>query len=153
MPRTGRGKNGNGKKGMVYAGVKKLLALLPPGTPIKAIKEAMEVIKRDNGSITKKEKDQILNETIKTLNSKEQHLYREIGKTGGMQNGESPIGSTLPLLGGEYAGGLPESGKTTPTVSVEMTETSRKIHEEQNKNNNKDKKKRSGKDKRGKRNR
>ena len=144
---------GKSRKGMVYAGVKKLLALLPPGTPIKAIKEAMEVIKRDNGSITKKEKDQILNETIKTLNSKEQHLYREIGKTGGMQNRESPIGSTLPLLGGEYAGGLSESGKTTPTVSVEMTETSRKIHEEQNKNNNKDKKKRSGKDKRGKRNR
>ena len=28
-----------------------------------------------------------------------------------------------------------------PSVSVEMTETSRKIHEEQNKNNNKDKKK------------
>ena len=139
---------GKSRKGMVYAGVKKLLALLPPGTPIKAIKEAMEVIKRDNGSITKKEKDQILNETIKTLNSKEQHLYREIGKTGGMQNRESPIGSAR-LRAKADGRDLP----FIPSVSVEMTETSRKIHEEQNKNNNKDKKKRSGKDKRGKRNR
>ena len=62
MPRTGRGKNGNGKKA--------------------------------SGTITKGEKDAILR-----------------------------------LLG--------ESFRSRPPVSVEMTETSRKIHEEQNKNNNK----------------
>ena len=102
MPRTGRGKNGNGKKvsGTITKGEK------------DALREAMKVVTGATfgASITKGEKDAILR-----------------------------------LLG--------ESFRSRPPVSVEMTETSRKIHEEQNKNNNKDKKKRSGKDKRGKRNR
>ena len=86
MPRTGRGKNGNGKKasGTITKGEK------------DALREAMKVVTGATfgASITKGEKDAILR-----------------------------------LLG--------ESSKTAPTVSVEMTETSRKIHEEQNKNNNK----------------
>ena len=110
MPRTGRGKNGNGKKasGTITKGEK------------DALREAMKVVTGATfgASITKGEKDAILR-----------------------------------LLANRFAPDVPFVPSTTPTVSVEMTETSRKIHEEQNKNNNKDKKKRSGKDKRGKRNR
>ena len=86
MPRTGRGKNGNGKKA--------------------------------SGTITKGEKD-ALREAVKVVT----------GATFGASITKGEKDAILRLLG--------ESFRSRPPVSVEMTETSRKIHEEQNKNNNK----------------
>ena len=121
MPRTGRGKNGNGKK--------------VSGTITK--KEFEELEKRANKQweeLLDKRLEEKLQEKLGIKRDQDardlQALKQELNPT----NRFAPLrglrakadGRDLPFI---------------PSVSVEMTETSRKIHEEQNKNNNKDKKK------------
>ena len=126
MPTKKGGKNGNGKK--------------VSGTITK--KEFEELEKRAN-----KQWEELLDKRL------EEKLQEKLGikrdqDARDLQALKQELNPT-----NRFAPDVPFVPSTTPTVSVEMTETSRKIHEEQNKNNNKDKKKkkRSGKDKRGKR--
>ena len=121
MPRTGRGKNGNGKKAS--------------GTITK--KEFEELEKRAN-----KQWEELLDKRL------EEKLQERLGiKRGqdarGLQALKQELNPTnrFAPLRGLRAKADGRDLPFIPSVSVEMTETSRKIHEEQNKNNNKDKKK------------
>ena len=131
MPTKKGGKNGNGKK--------------VSGTITK--KEFEELEKRANKQweeLLDKRLEEKLQEKLGIKRDQDardlQALKQELNPTNRFAPSDTVVWRDVPFV-----------PSTTPTVSVEMTETSRKIHEEQNKNNNKDKKKRSGKDKRGKR--
>ena len=121
MPRTGRGKNGNGKKAS--------------GTITK--KEFEELEKRANKQweeLLDKRLEEKLQEKLGIKRDQDardlQALKQELNPTNRFAPSDTAVWRDVPFV-----------PSTTPTVSVEMTETSRKIHEEQNKNNNKDKKK------------
>ena len=121
MPRTGRGKNGNGKKAS--------------GTITK--KEFEELEKRANKQweeLLDKRLEEKLQEKLGIKRDQDardlQALKQELNPTNRFAPSDTAVWRDVPFV-----------PSATPSVSVEMTETSRKIHEEQNKNNNKDKKK------------
>ena len=118
MPTKKGGKNGNGKK--------------VSGTITK--KEFEELEKRAN-----KQWEELLDKRL------EEKLQEKLGikrdqDARDLQALKQELNPT-----NRFAPDVPFVPSTTPTVSVEMTETSRKIHEEQNNNKDKKKKKKNGK--------